>query len=286
VRRFSARAGELERKDFELELPESWPESVRRVVEDGHDALVDYHHERQRIDRLGRTDVRVRIDPPANAYRPAYDALVERTEALLRGHRLVGYHCTRLTAPEALKVRTDGLRALSPGLVQARLEAVAQAGLITQAQYRFFLDSPMVQAHLANRHGHRTGKVWLCPNQSNLRDPSGVYPLFRSWGGEALYAGFEDDAAAAGVLRGLGQPAIVKCAIPLPVDDLYGCRAAELLSNAVRTRIAHPEPSPSFDWKVPRDLGPSEMIDVIAFEDPRFEELTGHRRWPADYRLD
>lgn len=273
------------RVDFELELPESWPEDVRRVVEDGRDALVAYHHERQRIDRLGRNDFRVRIDPPANACRPAYGVLVERTEALLRGHRLVGYHCTRLTPSEALKIRTDGLRALSPDLVQARLEALVQAGLMTPAQYRFFLDSPMVQAHLANRHGHRTDRVWLCPNRSSLRDASAVYRLFRSWGGEALYAGFEDDAAVAGVLSDLGQPAIVKCAVPLPVDDLYGCRAAELLSNAVRAQIAHPEPSPSFDLNVPRDLEPSEVIDVIAFEDPRFEELTGHRKWPTDYRL-
>ncbi len=277
--------GALDRKDFELELPESWPEDVRRVVEDGRDAAVAYHHERQRIDRLGSTDVRVRIGPPANAYRPAYDALVERIETLLRGHRLVGYHCTRLTPPEALQIRTDGLRALSPGLVQARLEAVVQAGLMTPAQYRFFVDSPMVQAHLANRHGHRTGKVWLCPNRSSLRYASAVYRLFRSWGGEVLYAGFGDDAAVTDVFGGLGQPAIVKCAVPLPVDDLYGCRTAELLSNAVRAQIAHPEPSPSFDWKVPRDLDPSEVIDVIAFEDPRFEELTGHLKWPVDYRL-
>lgn len=275
----------MDRKDFELELPETWPEDVYRVVEDGRDALVAYHHERQRIDRLGETDVQVRIDPPANAYRPAYDALVERTEAMLRGHRLVGYQCTRLTSPEALQIRTDGLRALSPALAQARVEAVVQAGLMTQEQYRFFLDSPVVQAHLDNRHGHRTGKVWLCPNRSSLRQASAVHRLFRSWGGEAFYAGFEDDADVAGVLRDLGQPAIVKCAVPLPSDDLYGCRAAELLSNAVCAQIARPEPSPSFDLKVPRDLDPSEVIDVIAFEDLRFEELTGHREWPADYRL-
>lgn len=273
----------LERNDFELELPESWPEGVRHVVEGGSDALVAYHQERQRIERLGWTDLRVRFDPPANAYRPAYDALVERTKALLRGHRLVGYHCTRLTPPEALNIRTEGLCALSPGLVQARLEALMQAGLITPALYRLIQESPTVQAHLANRHGHRTGKVWLCPNRSSLRHASAVHRLFRSWGGEALYACFEDDSAIAGVLRALGQPTIVKCAVP--VDDLYECRAAELLSNSVRSRIAHPEPSPSFDWMMPRDLDPSEVTDVISLEDPRFEELTGHRKWPADYRL-
>ena len=276
----------MDRKDFELELPESWPEGVRRVVEDGRDVLLAYHHERQRIDRLSWNDVRVRVNPPINAYRPAYDDLVERTEALLHGHRLVGYHCTRLTPSEALEICTHGLRALSPSLMHVRLEAAVQAGLMPPAQQQFFRNSPMVQAHLANCHGHRTGYVWLCPNRSSLRYASAIYRLFRSWGGEALYAGFEDDAAVAGVLRSIGLPAIVKCAVPLPVDDLYGCRAAQLLSNAILPLIAYPEPSPSFDWKIPRDLNPSEVIDVIGFEDQRFEDLTGYRKWPVDYRLD
>ncbi|MBW8311262.1 MAG: hypothetical protein K0M64_04435 [Rhizobium sp.] len=275
----------LNRKDIELERPETWPDLVHRLVEEQRGLLIAYQQEHQRIDRLGWTDVQVRVHPPANPYRPEYDALVARLEALLRGHRLVGYHCTRLTPEEVERIRRDGLRALSPNFVRERLEALVDAGQMRPEQCRFFLDSPMLQAHLANRHGNRTGMVWLCPNRSTLRDAAGVYRLFRSWGGEALYAGFEDEASVAGVLTQLGRPAIVQCAVPLPAGDLYGCRAAHLLSNAVRAQIEHPEPSPTFDWSVQRDLAPSEVIDIIAFDDPRFEELTGHRDWAIEYRL-
>lgn len=275
----------LDRKDIELERPETWPDAVHRLVEKQRGLLIAYQQERERIDRLGQTDVQIRISPPENPYRPEYDAAVASSEALLRGHRLVGYHCTRLTPAEIEGIRRDGLRALSPTLVRDRLEALVGAGLMQPAQRQFILDSSIFKAHLANRHGDRTGIVWLCPSRSMLRDAAGVYPLFRSWGGEALYASFREEVSVAGALTQLGRPAIVQCAVPLPADDLYGCRAAHLLSNAVREQIAHPEPSPTFDWSVERCLAPSEVIDIITFDDTRFEDLTGHGDWATEYRL-
>lgn len=271
--------------DLELEDVASWPEQLRDFVEARRGQLVAYQRERQRIDRLGWTDVRVRLDPPPNEHRPAYEEAVAHVEALLRGHRLVGYHCTRLTPDEMARIRTGGLRALSPNLIQQRLKSRVAVGELTRAECDFFLHSDMLKAHLANRHGHRTGMVWLCPNLSTLRDSSGVYRLFRSWGGETLYAGFERDEHAADVLSRLGVPAIIKCAVTLPTDALHGCRAANLLSNAVRHEIEHPEPSPTFDWCVRRDLEPTEVVDIITFDDPRFEELTGYAQWPDEHQI-
>ncbi|WP_256647064.1 hypothetical protein [Thermomonas paludicola] len=275
----------LDAEDFELELPQTWPAAVRVLVEENREDLIAYQRERGRIDRLGCTEVRVRMDPPINPHRAGYDTVLARTEALLSGHRLVGYHCTRLTRAEVCRVRRDGLRTLSPELMRERLESLVDDREISAAQCRFFLDHPILHTHLSNRHGTRTGLVWLCPNRSTLREPTGVYRLFRSWGGEALYAGFEDDPSVVAVLTALGRPAIVKCAVPLPVDDLHGCRAAHLLSNAVSEQIEHPEPSPTFDWSVRRDLAPSEVLDIITIDDPRFEALTGYRAWTPEHRI-
>lgn len=275
----------LDAVDFELELPQSWPAAVRVFVEENRETLIAYQRECERINRLAWTDVRMRLDPPINLHRAGYDTVLARVETLLRGHRMVGYHCTRLTRAEVGRVRSDGLRALSPNLTRERLEALVGAGEMSAAQCRFLLDHPMVHAHLSNRHGTRTGLVWLCPNRSTLHDASGVYRLFRSWGGEALYSCFEDDSSIAAVLQALGQPAIVKCAVPLPSDDLHGCRAAHLLSNAVCELIEHTEPSPTFDWSVQRNLTPSEVLDIITISDPRFEALTGCRAWAPEHRI-
>ena len=271
--------------EFELERPQSWPAAVRDFVEENRETLIAYQRERGRIDRLGWTDVQVRLDPPINLHRAGYETVLARTEALLRGQHLLGYHCTRLTRAEVGRVRSDGLRALSPDLTRERLEALVDAGEMSATQCRFLLDHPMLHARLSNCQGTRTGLVWLCPNRSTLRDASGVYRLFRSWGGEALYSCFEDDPSVVAVLTALGQPAIVKCALPLPSDDLHGCRAAHLLSNAVREQIEHPDPSPTFDWSVPRNLTPSEVLDIITIDDPRFESLTGYRSWAPEHRI-
>jgi hypothetical protein len=91
-----------------------------------------YQRERQRIDRLGWTDVQTRIRPPPNPYRSDYEALVERTKQLLTDHRLVGYHCTRLTATEVESVRTHGLRPLSAEFALQRLQVRLEAGELSR----------------------------------------------------------------------------------------------------------------------------------------------------------
>jgi hypothetical protein len=74
------------------------------------DAVLAYQRERERIGRLGWEDIRVRMSPPPNPYAADYEALVHHTDALLQGHRLVAYHCTRLTAAEVDDVRRYVLR--------------------------------------------------------------------------------------------------------------------------------------------------------------------------------
>lgn len=273
-------------KDVELERPESWPDDVRRLIDENRDILISYQNERQRIDRLGWDDIQVRIHPPTNQYRLEYERLVACIERLLCGNRLVGYHCTRLLPAEIDSIRKGGLRTLSTDLVTERLCALVDSGKMHPEQRRFILESTILRSHLANQHGNRTGMLWLCPNRSALRDANGVHRLFRSWGGEALYAGFEDEPYIANVLTTIGQPAIVKCAIPLPINALYGCRAPNFISNAVCPPIAYPEPSTNFDLSVSRDLKPSEVTDVILFGDPRFEDLTSHQSWEPKYRLE
>jgi hypothetical protein len=60
--------------------------------------------------------------------------------------------------------------------------------------------------------------------------------------------------------------------------SVSGVRASSLRS----IRCA---PKQAFAWSVPQDLSPAGSIDVIGFEDPRFEQLTDHRRWPAEYQI-
>ncbi len=274
----------MSRMDIELEQPETWPDELRQLVNQHREQLISYQHAREWIEELQRADVGARIWPPRNPWQGSYKTLLGQTEALLAGHRFVGYHCSRLTPGEVATIRSTGLRALTSNLVYERIQALGDAGDMLPERCAFFLGSSVLGAYLANRRGFRTGLVWLCPNRSVLQDAAAVFGLFRYWGGEVLYKGFVHDAAVAAELGGIGQPAIVKCAVPFD-RDLIATVAPRLLSHAVRPTIAYPEPSANFDWGVPRDLAGSEVTDVILLDDARFEDLTGQRGWSSEYRL-
>lgn len=103
--------------------------------------------------------VQARITSPTNPYRLEYEALLLRAEALLQDHRLVGYHCSRLTSAEIERIWREGLRALSQHLVRERLEALADAGEMHPGRRTFFLNSPALHVHLANAREARAGMV-------------------------------------------------------------------------------------------------------------------------------
>lgn len=272
--------------DVEIELVETWPPAFLDAARRNHGLIVQYQRERRRIDHLCQDDIVRRMNPPDNKYRATYDSLVERLDQSITRHRIVGYHCTRLTRSEISGIKANGLRVLSSDLVRLKLDQCIQDGLMSATQRDYLSNSKTASEALGNKHGMRTGMIWFCPNRSTLRIASGVFRLFRSWGGEAIYFGHETDNNIAGDLARLGTPCIVKCAIPFPCDDPYYPKfAARFLSQLVENDIEFPEPPADFDLRTKRDLSASEVLEIIEFSDPQFEELTGCSAWSVQYRI-
>jgi hypothetical protein len=271
---------------IEVEEQQTWPREFLGDAIANRSLVVSYQLERQRIDRLGWEDVSVRINPPANQYEPEYTQLVDRLEPILVPHRIVGYHCTRLTRTEIADISARGMRVLSAALVQERLDRSVKRSDLTVADYEYLKISEVVGSNLKNMNGNRTGMSWFCPNRSTLRISSGVYRLFRSWGGEAIYCGLEGDVRIADVLRRIGTPCIVKCAIPLPWAVQYHVNFTErFLSRMVSRDVKYPEPCSEFDMHTKQDLAPGDILDIVEFSDPRFEILTGCAGWATRERI-
>lgn len=270
----------------EIEETPSWPPEFLRDALKNHGLILSYQNERQRIDRLCQDDIRIRIDPPTNRYKADYEALLGRLDEDLIRHRIVGYHCTRLTPREIVNIEANGLRVLSSELVDRRLDlCVADAHL--RQEHRAYLErSQILRESLGNRHGNRTGMIWFCPNRSTLQGASGVYRLFRSWGGEAIYLGHEDDEEIGAVLARVGTPCIVKCAIPFPCDAPYYPKfAARFFSQLIADEVEYPDPPADFDLRTKVDVRASDVLEIIEFSDPRFEHLTRCSTWPQRYSL-
>ena len=266
----------------EIEDEATWPTEFRERARAGRRLVVSYQRERRRIDELGQQDSSARTHPPRNAFRPEYDRLVETLEGILSSHRVVGYHCTRLTPGEAADIRVSGLRVLSLELVRVKLRHCFADGHLTQANFAYLQNSPHIADSLRDEYGRRTHQIAYCPNQSTLRSAGHVYRFLQSWGGEVAYGGHEDDSRIGPVLRRIGVPYIIKCAVPC-ADVKESCRplAERFLAQFVSGEVKDPEPSAAFDLVATRDLAPGNVLDLIAGDDPQFSTLTNYKNWDA-----
>lgn len=272
--------------DVEIEDRQSWPPGFMKEVEQNRSLILSYQRERSRIDRLGYDDVLVRINRPENKYTDKFFDLVERLESLLIPHRLVAYHCTRLTPEEIQGVKKVGLRLLSPALVKEKLDACYSGGYISRKDFEYLERSKSVADNLNDVHASRSNMIWFCPNRSTLKESSGVYRHFRSWGGEAIYCGHEEDNDIAHVLSSVGVACIVKCAIPFKrLEQFYANFAERFMSQYISDEMDYPEPSAEFDLLTRQDLMTSDVLEVIEHPDPRFEALTNYASWPAFHQI-
>ncbi len=271
---------------IEIEDHESWPPVFRSEAVRDRPLVLAYQRERARIDKLCQDDIFMRINPPKNKYREDYDVLVERLEDFLTPHRLVAFHCTRLTQDEIGGIKKNGLQLLTPALVKKKLDECHAAGHLSDRDHAYLTGSKSVADNVNDVHAHRTGMIWFCPNRSTLQDYSGVYRLFRSWGGEAVYCGHEDDMRIAPVLASIGTPCIVKCAIPFDRAEHYHENFSErFLAQLISDEIEYPEPAAGFDLNTKKDLEAADVLEIIEFADPRFAALTGFGGWPAHCRI-
>jgi hypothetical protein len=66
-------------------------------------------------------------------------------------------------------------------MLMARLRTAAEAGELPAELVTRFERDALLDAHLRDRHGQRTGFVWLTPNRSALRESTGVFRFFQRW---------------------------------------------------------------------------------------------------------
>ena len=270
----------------EIEDIESWPKEFRKEAVKNKSLLISYHKEYSRISRLCEDDIISRVHPPHNEHETEYRALADSLESILLKHNIVGYHCTRLTAREMTSITEGGLKILTQELVQRRLDDALNDGHLSKKHISDLRNNEILKENLDNKHGGRTGMIWFCPNRSSLKEYSGVYRLFRSWGGEAVYRGHENDDPLSQAIRQVGTPCIVKCALPF-YDTEHFCPnyAERFLSYLVSDTVEYPEPPVGFDMYAKRDLISTEVLEIFDISHSEFERLIDYKRWKNDYPL-
>ena len=175
-----------------LEEPNTWPQPL---IE-----LTAAWAERLRGSTQFTSDLRLPIN------------LREDFEAALGTGRLLAFHATRLFDHEVEAIRDEGLRKLTPDLVNDRIESAYKRGLLTNGERDRCLSRNVFA--IENQAG-RENQVCLVIGRGifDHETGSGLHPFLGGWGGEAIngWPGPDSDP----LLRRLGRPAIVVAALEI-----------------------------------------------------------------------
>ena len=251
----------------------TWPEELLRRLGEGLPLLRDYERERAAWDRRCEEDVMARVRRAPNPHADARAAVLAACHDIVLGCRIVGYHCTRLTDDEAAAIQRDGLRTLTPELIEGRIRRALDQGLIERGV------ADVILARNDGRDRNRAGMAWFVFRKRDLADEGGVGPLFSSWGGEAVYGGYEDDATVGPALSRIGRPCIVEAALPTAGIETHcdvGERVMRVHLERRGIRTGHGDGMQGYVREgVPGDA----ILRVIRLDDPGFKSLTMLRTW-------
>ena len=139
----------------------------------------------------------------------AYDGAIEGLRAVLNNHTLHGYHCARLTAGEIAHIRSRGMQLPNGAMLRRPIRNLQNSGLINSHTARAFLEDNQADADI------RANKIWFCFFAPHIGGESGIRPLLRSWGGEALYRSHDRDPQHGPLLTTIGVPCLVEADVAI-----------------------------------------------------------------------
>lgn len=137
------------------------------------------------------------------------DAVEAEATALLRGHLIRAYHCTRLTPREIDSIRSSGLQILSPEFVALRIQSAIADGWITSTEAE-----RLTSTHVSDEP-NRAGLAHFFTDRDSLSHPPSVGWLLGSWGGEGINMGTRTDDPAFRIFELIGEPTVVITSLDL-----------------------------------------------------------------------
>jgi hypothetical protein len=270
----------IQKPIIDIENINSWPKEFLDLLQENKDMVIDYHRRREEIEIICQKDVMARMCPPLNKYAAAYKELAQQLENILGAVNFMVFHCTRLTEHEVQNIKNNGLMILTSELVHTRIKQAFEQGLLSLDEKEYLISSDHIKTKLSDNWGDRTGMLWFCSTKSTLLEEFYVHRFFRSWGGEAIYVGHEEDSKISDRLRQIGRPCIIRCSIPFSNTNHFCSSFSEyLISFFVSEEIEYPEPGYEFDVYTKSSLSADKTLEIISIEDPEFEILTAYKNW-------
>lgn len=251
---------------IEVDQSDSWPQSLRDYVIEVTEGLASWEQRDREIEELCQRDLGSRFNPPANAHDDFAAGVAATLDEMLAGHDLLVRHCTRLSDADIEHIETVGVVPLSTTRTTERLVALVGAGAIDPEQF-----DALARRSIAGETNRRDRSFWIF-GRGALRDETGVYRLFRYWGGEAMYWAHEGSKLGS-LLKTIGTAAVIEAAIPYSMLNTNWT-----IGERFRTAIARRETA-GFEGTTNATIPASMVRRIVPYGTVEFEELTGAALW-------
>jgi hypothetical protein len=258
---------------IDLENEKSWPLEIRRQFDANFDLFARYEAERIRLFELYQRDWFAHQREGGNRFSEDRKRVIELVTEIASPHHLSGFHCTRLCPDEIDAIRLGGMTPASADFLAKRIAVRAAAGDISDS-----LATRLTGRNLAAEI-YRTNMIWFVNGSSILRDQSGLYRLFRHWGGEALYGLYERDKEISPVLKRLGQPCIVEAVLPIANFTHFSLIGEPMYSSFMLSRGIKPDRLPGMEGNMKSPIPASDITRIVTYDSPEFELLTNSSTW-------
>ena len=200
------------------------------------------------------------LSRPDNAHWTRFQAFRDHLIPLMETRVIKGFHYTRITDAELEIMRAEGIRLSTPSYLEARLNALVSADLLTVDEAETILDQSPFKTQL----DMRLNMFWMVSSRLPM-DDSGVNPLLSTWGGEVASMHLSDHDILT-KLQGIGRPRMIEIAAPLSATNkTYSAACAVVAAYALQ----HGWPSEKgvFDFFVQKNLPADALLNVLTQDD-------------------
>lgn len=240
---------------LQLDQPDNWPADLQSYLCKHYDLFLGWET------GIGRPD------------EVAYDRAIYDLADILRRYAIIGWHCTRLTAPEARAIIKSGMQLPDGVMLGRRVDELVKAGQVSAA-----IALRLKSENQANDQ-NRKGMIWFCFFPPWLGGEGGIERFFRHWGGEALYNSHEDDATTSPVLGRIGNPCLVEADVPLEVLENRTGLAFKVVHRYLISRGYQTGEPVAHEDRAKTAIPATSIRRIIRFPDPEFCTLTGCSTW-------
>ncbi|MFI7356072.1 hypothetical protein ACIBTP_19255 [Streptomyces avidinii] len=193
---------------------------------------------------------------------------------LLARRLLRTFHATRLLDYEVDDIKAQGLRRLTPQLLEDRQDKALAAGVITAEEHKTLCESSVFKTERFARF--RLNKICVVGNRQPLHDRR-IGDQFSFWGGEAQYNGAGWEKLASDRVKRLGRPALVVALLDVTDPKVAVLSSRELVCPFVGSFMGLPEVGCQIDYGA--DVPGSRIEAVWQPGDAAYDEF---ERLPGD----